>query len=322
MKLGKWIIAIIIMVCFLIMSILNILAKDLNNIKEEWPKYKCNPLVMPFAGYFGVETSTNFTDCIKDIQTTQMSSILKPFNVVLGSLGSVASSFGTSINSIRTMLSYIREKIMGLVKSIFGAIFVMLTEFSKIIMKIIDLIGKVLGMLVTLIYILDGSMQSMLSIWKGPPGGVIRTVSGFCFHENTKMKCNGGRFRKPDVKKINEINLGDRLEDGSIVYGTMKLKNKGETGYLSKMYKFPQMGIDGDDIVVSGSHLILDGNDEYIYVKDHSKSVEMMENYEELYCLITNTHNIVINGNKFGDWEDNGTLPDEIKYVEKKRKVI
>ena len=112
MKLGKWVIAILIIICFLIMSLLNIIAKDLNNIKENWPKYKCNPLAMPFAGWFGVETSTNFTDCIKDIQTIQMSSILKPFNVVLGSLGGVASSFGTSLNSIRTMISYMREKII------------------------------------------------------------------------------------------------------------------------------------------------------------------------------------------------------------------
>ena len=317
MKLGSWIIAIIIIICFLIMSLLNIISKDLNNIKEEWPKYKCNPIAMPFAGYFGVDSKTNFTDCIKDIQTLQMSSILKPFNVVLGSLGGVASSFGTSLNSIRSMLSYIREKIMGLVKSIFGAIFGMLSEFTKIIMKIIDLIGKILGMLVTLIYILDGSMQSMLSIWKGPPGSIVRGVAGFCFHENTKIKCNGV------VKKMNDVNLGDRLEDGSIVYGTMKLKNKGDNGYLSKMYKLSKMGIDGDDIVVSGSHLIQYGEtDEYIHVKDHKNAIELLENYDELYCLITDTHNIVINGNKFGDWEDNGTLPDEIKCVEKKIKVI
>ena len=89
------------------------------------------------------------------------------------------------------------------------------------------------------------------------------------------------------------------------------------------MYKLPKMGIDGDDIVVSGSHLIQYGEtDEYIHVKDHKNAVELLENYDELYCLITDTHNIVINGTKFGDWEDNGTLPDEIKCIEKKIKVI
>lgn len=316
MKLGKWIIAILIIICFLIMTLLNVIGKDLNNIKENWPKYRCNPIAMPFAGWFGVDMTTNFTDCIKDIQVSQMSSILQPFNVTVGALGSVASSFGKSLNSVRNMISYIREKMVGLVRTIFGVIFAMMMEFSKIIMKIIDLVGKVLGMLVTLIYVLDGSMKTMESAWKGPPGSVMRKVAGFCFHENTKVKCNGV------IKKMKEINLGDTLEDGSVVYGTMKLKNKGENGYLSKMYKLPQMGIDGNDIIVSESHLIEDGNNEFIYVKEHKKSIELNENYEELYCLITNTHNIVINGITFGDWEDDGILPDEIKYIEKKIKVI
>ena len=102
----------------------------------------------------------------------------------------------------------------------------------------------------------------------------------------------------------------------------MVILNKKSNKYLSDMYMFKGGGEDGEDILVSGSHLILEDKEKQIwtYVKDHKDSFLIEENFDRLNCLITDSHNIQIGKYVFGDWEDNGELPSEIKYVQKKIK--
>ena len=43
---------------------MNIASSNVGDIKNNWPQYRCNPLVMPFAGYFGHDPAENFNECI------------------------------------------------------------------------------------------------------------------------------------------------------------------------------------------------------------------------------------------------------------------
>ena len=38
---------------------------NLDNIKEDWPKHRCSPSIMPFASVFGHNTKENFDFCMK-----------------------------------------------------------------------------------------------------------------------------------------------------------------------------------------------------------------------------------------------------------------
>ena len=52
-----------------------------------------------------------------------------------------------------------------------------LIEFQKVIINIKDSLGKVVGILATLLYTLDGSQKTMASVWKGPPGKINTTIN-------------------------------------------------------------------------------------------------------------------------------------------------
>jgi hypothetical protein len=52
----------------------------------------------------------------------------------------------------------------------------MLIEFQKITMGIKDLMGKTVGIITTLLYVVDGSMMTMQSGWNGPPGQLVRSI--------------------------------------------------------------------------------------------------------------------------------------------------
>ena len=60
---------ITILLIFAGMYLYNILAVGIKNIQGNWPEYRCNPSVMPFAGMFGHEVGSNFTYCIQNMQS-------------------------------------------------------------------------------------------------------------------------------------------------------------------------------------------------------------------------------------------------------------
>ena len=150
--------------------------------------------------------------------------------------------------------------------------------------------------MVSLMYVMDGSVKTMNSTWNGPPGQMVRAL-GKCFYPHTLIKLKNG-----ETKQMKDINLGDILEDGSIVETTMQIDNKinPETLYVIK-----NNGVSETPIYVTGTHLIYDKvSKEFIQVKDYSGATISEMKTDWFSCLITNTHKIQIGKETFWDWED------------------
>jgi len=261
-------------------------------IKANWPLYRCNPMYMPLAD----NLEENFTYCVQSMQTNYMGYLLQPITFVTNSLGTMLGGFMDEINSIRAMFNKIRTFFSSITQSIFGVFMNLVIEFQRITIGIKDLIGKTIGIMVSFMYILDGSIKTMNSTWNGPPGQMVRAL-GKCFHPNTNVTLKDG-----SVKYMKDIDLGDVLEDGSIVESVLKIDNKRERVPL---YVIPNAGVRGEDIYVTGSHLVFDTlHKKYINVEYYSKSELSAEKTDWFSCLITNTHKIPIGSEVFWDWED------------------
>jgi hypothetical protein len=202
----------------------------------------------------------------------------------------------TEINYVREMFNKIRSLFSSIIQSVFGVFLNLIIEFQKVIIGIKDMIGKTIGILVTTLYMMDGSIKTMKSAWNGPPGQMVKAL-GKCFHPDTLIK-----LQNQKVLKISEVNLGDVLEDGSIVEATMKIDNKREP---HKLYKIEKQGVDSQDIYVTGSHLLYNSNMyKFILVKDYIEASVSDIKTDYFSCLITNTHRIKIGNKVFWDWED------------------
>jgi hypothetical protein len=153
-----------------------------------------------------------------------------------------------------------------------------------------------MGIMVSVMYIMDGSIKTMSSTWNGPPGQMVRSL-GKCFHPNTHIKLLDGT-----IKYIKDLDLGDILEDGAIIESLMKIDNKRETVPL---YIIKEAGVENHDIYVTGSHLILDKtSSKFIKVENYSKAMLTNLQTEWFSCLITSNHKIKIGKEIFWDWED------------------
>jgi hypothetical protein len=288
----KYLLFIIVNLAFIINIIMIFYSSQVSDIKSNWPLYRCNPIYMPLAD----DIQSNFVYCIQSMQTNFMGYLLQPLTFVTNSLGGMLGNFMNDINSIRAMFNKIRTFFSEIIQSVFGVFLNLIIEFQRITIGIKDLIGKTIGIMVSLMYIMDGSIKTMNSTWNGPPGQMVRSL-GKCFYPNTPIKLLNGT-----IKYMKEVDLGDVLEDGSIVESVMKIDNKRDK---IPLYVIKEAGVDRKDIFVTGSHLILDKeSNKFIKVENYSKAVLTNLKAEWFSCLITNNHKIHIGKEIFWDWED------------------
>jgi hypothetical protein len=261
-------------------------------IKAQWPLYRCNPLYMPLAD----DVQSNFVYCVQSMQTNFMGYLLEPLTFLTSSINYILGDFLDAINMVRAMFNKIRTFISSIIQSVFGVFLNLVIEFQKITIGIKDLIGKTIGIMTTLMYVIDGSVLTMQSTWNGPPGQLVKAL-GKCFHPNTIVKLQNG-----ETKAMKDIDLGDILENGAIVESVLKIDNKKERNPLYLIYK---AGVNEENIYVTGSHLVFDNkNNKYVKVENYDKAVLSKVETEWFSCLITSNHTIPIGSQLFWDWED------------------
>lgn len=265
------------------------------DIKENWPLYRCNPSYWIFSE----NISEDFTYCVQNTQINSMGYLLQPITYLISNLTSFSGEFSESINNIRKMISGIRGFVTSIIENVFGVFFNLIVEFQKMIISIKDMVGKMIGIVVTILYVLDGSIKTMNSTWNGPPGQLVKKI-GSCFHPETKIKVKSG-----EIYAMKDIPLGAELEDGSKVFSVLRVDNPDK----EPLYKI-NGGVNGEPIYVTGNHFILDTTnktqtDQFIKIFNCKDAVKQTEVYSEWFsCLITTNRRIKIEDHIFWDWED------------------
>lgn len=264
---------------------------QVSQIKSNWPLYRCNPMYMFLAD----DIEENFVYCVQSMQSNFMGYLLEPLTYVTGNLGNMLGGFMNDIQNIRAMFNKIRTFFSSIVQSVFGVFLNIIIEFQRITIGIRDLIGKTIGIMVSLLYVMDGSIKTMNSTWNGPPGQLVRAL-GKCFHPETNVKLIDGT-----TKYMKDIGLGEILEDGSRVVSIMLIDNKKEPVPLYKILNSDT----GENILVTGSHLVFDTKkNQFIKVEDYEQAILTTVKCDYFSCLITDKHRIKIGNQLFWDWED------------------
>jgi hypothetical protein len=263
--------------------------RSILDIKENWPIYRCNPSYWIFSD----NLSDDFTYCVQNTQMNMMDYLLQPLNYMVSALSSISSGLGDAINNIRGVFSSIKNFVGEIIQNVFGVFFNLIVEFQKIIISIKDMVGKMIGIVVTIMYVLDGSIKTMNSTWKGPPGQLVKAL-GSCFHPNTIITLENGR-----QFTMENIPLGAILSDGSKVFAVLKIDN----AKREPLYKIQTKT---QDIYVTGEHFVFDKtNNKWIQVKDYKKATIQPGRIVDYFsCLITTNRRIVIDDELFWDWED------------------
>jgi hypothetical protein len=289
---------VLIILIFMLLYFSSILTGSIQKIKDDWPQYRCLPTYMPLAGYIGKDPVANFSYCVGNIQKDMMGFFLEPIQYVLAMVMGMIKWIMERIQFIRVFVDKIRNMATKLFGNVYGMFVNVLIQFQKLIIKTKDTVMKLIGTIVMFIYMIQGAMMTGQSIMKGPIGETLRTI---CFSKNTPIKLKSGK-----VVKMKDIHLGDILENGTEVYGTLKLKGSKENPFYQiwsdklKQYIF----VTGDHKICPNNRINKEELENYIDVKDFKLSKKTDYWDETLYCLITDNHQIPIGEFTFWDWED------------------
>ena len=285
----------LIILLFIGMYCVGIFLTTSRQIKQNWPKHRCNPMVMPFAGLLGPEGTTtgqNHSSCVQAQQKSAMGSLMAPVHYSSSLVNTIGADVTSGLDMVRKVFSFVRNMVEQVIKKIVGIFMNIIIQILKVIIKLKDLGSKVMGVMATLLFMLDGMVKTGTGIWAGPIGDTIRFL---CFHPSTRV-----RLKNYEVKRMSEIKVGDILENGSKVLGTLQLQGCKENPYY-KIYSKEMFC----DIFVTGSHLVQDRRTgKFIPVKDLLEA-ERTEDYTlQMSCLITDDHLIPVGEYTFWDWED------------------
>jgi len=273
----------------------------LQEIRKNWPKYRCNPVYMPFADDVG----KNFAYCVQNMQANYMGYLLQPIWTTLSSMQSMAVGTMGSLQNFRKMISFVRFSFGGIMGSVMGIFVNLVFEFQKITIAIKDSIAKLSGTVVTFMYMMDGVRMTLGSVWSGPPGQMVRAL---CFHPDTSVTLQGG-----EKKAMKDVGLGNVLSNGSRVIGTMCIANENEEALYSVSSAALSTVLFQSSVLVTGAHYLLNRTTgKYVKVCNHPDARPTSNAPPVFACLITDDHRICIGDHEFWDWDDDA-IPDKLR---------
>jgi len=141
-------------------------------IKDNWSNERCNPKVMPFAGFinkpegksFSEFTQENFAYCLQNIQKTTSGNALQPLTYVTGLLQSLYSKFVTDNQNIRELMNNVRKGMENVTKDVMERAINFVVPLQKIVIGIKNMLGKIQGILTTSLFTSLGSYYALKSL--------------------------------------------------------------------------------------------------------------------------------------------------------------
>jgi len=175
----EWFQTICIFFIFILLTTSNMLNTGVQNIQDNWAIYRCNPVMMPFAGYIspdGTSTKDNFSFCIQNIMSSFAPTITQPFSYLQNMTLEMTKSINTSTEKSNEQSSWLKDSIGSIFENIYSIFINVIVQFNIIVIKMIDVQGKMMAIIATIMYIMTTVMYTFECMWNGVPGAMIKAI--------------------------------------------------------------------------------------------------------------------------------------------------
>jgi hypothetical protein len=254
----------------------------LHEIKENWVKYRCNPVYMPLAGMVGSDISTNFMNCTLQSVNTYTGFVMDPIYQNFSMLTDIIQTILGSMNDMRGAVSGASSGFLGIIAGTFGKLQNTFQEVALLFGRVRSIMNRMMTSFAILMNIVTTGLQTGQSVANGPIGAAAEF---FCFQGDTLVDMLG------DAKsRICDIQPGHYLRSGAMVKSVLVFDGtRTEMKRLGKVY-------------VSGNHKVLHGG-KWIRVEDHPDAAAS-PSFKRIYCLNVEDHVIQSEGYTFKDYEE------------------
>ena len=262
---------------------------DVEEVKKNWPQYRCRPNVMPFASLYGHDTAENFNFCLMNMFGSEMGAALGPVFSILASIVSTLVILIQTANSIRVQFATMMGGINTLFQNFADRFKQLMAAVNMTAYRIKLLMGRLYGTFFAMIYMSIAGMAAMQNFTESILFDFLDT---FCFDPDTLVRIEG----KGEVK-VKDVKLGDRFErTGSKVTATFQFESDGQ----------PMVELPGN-ILVSTNHYV-NYLGRWVHAGEHPEAQPRGAwnggKTRPLICFNTSDHKIPIGHYTFLDYDE------------------
>jgi hypothetical protein len=266
--------------------------KKKKEAKLKWPDERCsNQMYMMFPSLFGppgMSYAANKAFC----DATAMNEVSKknnaPLQNQLNMQNKTMGQFNKHMKRMNKMMYHYKKVVTDQIVKIRKDLADTFKRLSYTYKKFKNLFTDIFIVYKSLFNAVKYFIWTIVVWWKAPwGGGVLRFFT--CFGEETLVY-----IKEEGIKKICELKLDDKLEDGGNIIGLCKFKRAGQVYKLGNLY-------------VDGMHFVeYDGN--MIRVLRHPEAIKVDYQRDIIYNVLTTTGKIGLDGRTFADYLGDNSL--------------
>ncbi len=250
---------------------------NLNEIRKNFPRYRCNPLFMPFASNFGYDTKDNFNFCLSTIFDSKAAEIFAPIYQLLGGFVSLTKLIVDVALGIRKLFSNFLLGVNGFVQNVRDRIQQLLFNIRMSFMRMQHLMSRVYGTMYAVIWMGTSAITAGFNI---SDNSLVQFLFEFCFDPDTPLALADGTYIP-----IKNAKLGMKLLPTST----------NPNPEITSIFEFegirtPMVTIDG--VCMSSEHYIRAGA-EWIPARAHPRA-ERAQPIPRLICLNVSGHEFTV----------------------------
>jgi hypothetical protein len=162
---------IIVSIIFLLLVTYCYLKINIVTVKNDWANKRCNPFVIPIAGYINKPdnmnandyTKQNFEYCTQNMLIDTTGRAVQPITFITNSLTNVSNSLSSSLNDSRGMFNKLRNNLKDVSTDVMQRVVNVTVPLQEMFLSIQDFIAKIQGALTATLFTFLGSYYAMQS---------------------------------------------------------------------------------------------------------------------------------------------------------------
>lgn len=162
---------IIVSIIFALLVTYCYLKINIANVKNDWANKRCNPFVIPIAGYINKPdnmsandyTKQNFEYCTQNILIDTTGKAVQPFTFISNTLSNVSKSLSSSLNDSRGMFNNMRNNLKDVSTDVLGRVVNVSVPIQEMFLYLKDFIAKIQASLTATLFAFLGSYYALQS---------------------------------------------------------------------------------------------------------------------------------------------------------------
>ena len=142
-------------------------------MRKSWKSYRCNPLVMPIAGFINAPqnmdkseyTSQNFNLCTSEMFKVVFDNVISVFYYMVETTINIFKQSLEAVHQLRLFLSNLKTEFLKFVVNTVESIVNFIVPFINILIKLKDMMRKMEGIFLSIIYMLGGAYLALKSLF-------------------------------------------------------------------------------------------------------------------------------------------------------------